>query len=80
MALSQRYEDYLASIYYNPSHAGAYGGVEKLYRASRKDGKYVLSRTKIRDWLLKQEDYAVHQETRSKLQHGRMIAPFIDFQ
>ena len=26
------YEDYLASIYYDPDHAGAYGGLDKLYR------------------------------------------------
>ena len=75
-----KYEDYLASIYYDPNHAGAYGGVEKLYRAVRKDGKFVLDRTKIRDWLLKQEDYAVHRETRSKFKRRRVLAPFVDYQ
>lgn len=75
-----KYEDYLASIYYDPNHAGAYGGVEKLYRAVRKDGKFVLGRTKIRNWLLKQEDYAVHRETRSKFKRRRVVAPFVDYQ
>ena len=75
-----KYEDYLANIYYDPNYPGAYGGVEKLYRAVRKEGKYVIGRTKIRNWLLKQEDYAVHRETRSKFKRRRVVAPFVDYQ
>ena len=75
-----KYEDYLASIYYDPNHAGAYAGVEKLYKAVRKEGKFVLGRAKIRDWLLKQEDYAVHREARSKFKRRRVVAPFVDYQ
>lgn len=75
-----KYEDYLANIYYDPNHAGAYGGVEKLYRAVRKEGKFVISRAKIRNWLLKQEDFAVHRETRSKFKRRRVVAPFVDYQ
>ena len=75
-----KYEDYLANIYYDPKHPGAYGGVEKLYRAVRKEGKFVIGRTKIRNWLLKQEDYAVHRETRSKFKRRRVVAPFVDYQ
>ena len=80
MASPLKYEDYLSSIYYDPKNAGAYGGVEKLYRAVRKDGKFVLGRSKIRNWLLKQEDYAVHRETRSKFKRKRVVAPFVDYQ
>ena len=47
MASTMKYEDYLSSIYYDPNHAGAYSGVEKLYRAVRKEGKFVLSRAKF---------------------------------
>ena len=79
MASIINYEDYLASICYDPSHARAYGGVEKLYRAVRIDGKFVLGRSKIRNWLLKQEDYAAHRETRSKFKRRRVVAPFVDY-
>lgn len=75
-----KYEDYLSNIYYDPKHAGAYSGVEKLYRAVRKEGKFVLGRTKIRNWLLKQEDYAVHREERGKFKRRRVVAPFVDYQ
>ena len=80
MASPMKYEDYLANIYYDPNHPGAYGVVEKLYRAVRKEGKFVIGRTKIRNWLLKQEDYAVHRETRSKFKRRRVVAPFVDYQ
>lgn len=30
-----KYEDYLASIYYNPKHAGAYGGVKRRQMCPR---------------------------------------------
>lgn len=75
-----KYEDYLSSIYYDPKHPAAYGGVDKLYRTVRKEGKFVLGRTKIRNWLLKQEDYAVHREERGKFKRRRVIAPFVDYQ
>ena len=80
MASPLKYQDYLANIYYDPSHAGSYGGVEQLYRAVRKEGKFVLGRAKIRDWLNKQEDYAVHREARSKFKRRRVVAPFVDYQ
>ena len=80
MASTVNSEDYLASICYDPLHAGAYGGVDKLYRAVRKEGKFVLGRWKIRNWLLKQEDYAVHRETRLKFKRRRVVAPFVDYQ
>jgi transposase InsO family protein len=80
MAQTLKYEDYLKSIYYDPKHSGSFGGVDKLFRAVRKEGKFVLSRKKISDWLLKQEDYAVHREERANVKRRRVIAPFVDYQ
>jgi hypothetical protein len=74
------YEDYLAGIYYDPEHAGSYGGLDKLYRAVRKEGRFVLGKNKIRKWLLQQEDYAVHREERTKIKRRRVVAPFVDYQ
>ena len=74
------YEDYLSTIYYDPHHAGSFGGLEKLYRAVRKEGKYVLGRAKIRKWLQKQETYTLHQHVRRKFRRQRVIVPYIDYQ
>ena len=54
------YEEYLKSIYYDPKHPGSFRGVEKLYQAVKRDGKYVLSRYKIKKWLQKQETFTLH--------------------
>ena len=79
MAQTVKFEDYLASIYYDPKHAVDYGGIDKLFRAVRKEGKFVIGRTKIRKWLLKQEDYAVHREERGKFKRRRVVAPYVDY-
>lgn len=80
MATPLTYEKYLSSIYYDPKHAGAYAGLDKLYRAVRKEGKFVLGRKKIEDWLTKQEDYAVHRETRAIAKRPRVLSPVVDYQ
>lgn len=36
------YQDYLEHIYYGLGHPGSFSGVDQLYNAVRKEGKYVL--------------------------------------
>lgn len=74
------YKEYLSSIYFNPANPAAFSSVDKLYRYARKDGKFVLSRNKIRNWLLSNESYAVHREERSRFKRRRVIAPYKDYQ
>lgn len=72
------YEDYLQSIYYNPEHLGSLGGVEKLYRAVRKEGKFVLA--KVKRWLEKRDSFTLHRQINRKFKRRRVIVPFIDYQ
>lgn len=74
------YERYLKSIYYNPGHPAAFSGVDKLYRAIRKEGKYVLGKAKIKKWLLKQEPYTVHRQVIRKQKRQQIVVPYIDYQ
>ncbi|CAG2237723.1 unnamed protein product [Mytilus edulis] len=67
------YEDYLQSIYYNPEHPGSLGGVEKLYRAVRKEGKFVLA--KIKRWLEKQDSFTLHRQINRKFKRRRFKTP-----
>ena len=39
---------YLEDIYFDPSHAGSFSGVEKLYQTVKKDGKFKIGRKKNR--------------------------------
>ena len=42
------YKTYLKQLYFDPEKPGSYGSVNKLYRAVRKEGKYVLGKSKIK--------------------------------
>ena len=74
------YEDYLHSIYYDSNHAGSYSGLKKLYRAVKREDKYVLGKAKIRKWLQKQETYTLHKQVRRKFKRQRVVVPYIDYQ
>ena len=54
-------DDYLASVYYDPKRLGAFGGVDRLYKDVKKEGTFKISRTKIKDWLMKQDAYTLHK-------------------
>lgn len=74
------YQEYLEKIYYDPQHPGSFAGVDKLYRAVRKEGKYVLGKTKIRKWLETQETFGLHRQVNRKFPRRKVISPYIDYQ
>lgn len=74
------WEDYLAKIYYDPVNAGSFSGPEKLYRFVRQEGKYVLSKYKIRKWLQRQEAYSLQRGVRRPFKKNKVIALGIDDQ
>lgn len=78
--MTMTYKDYLEKIYYDPRHPGSYGGVEKLYKAVRQEGKYVLGRAKIKTWLEGQETFGLHRQINRSFRRRKVIAPFIDYQ
>jgi hypothetical protein len=47
------YKIYLKQLYFDPEKPGSYGSVNKLYRAVRKEGKYVLRQIQLRDRQLR---------------------------
>ena len=36
-------DKYLSSVYFNPKRPGGFGGVERLYRDVKEEGKYKLT-------------------------------------
>ena len=44
-------EAYLKSIYYNVSHPASYSGLDRLYREVKKEGRFQLTRKKLKAWL-----------------------------
>ena len=55
------WEQYLNKIYYDSSNPESFAGPDKLYRFVRKDGKFVLSKYKIKKWLQRQEPYSLQR-------------------
>lgn len=43
------WEDYIAKVYYDPSAAGSFTGVDKLFRYIQQEGKYDISKYKVRN-------------------------------
>jgi hypothetical protein len=54
--------------------------VDKLYKAVRQEGKYMLGKAKIRKWLETQETFGLHRQMNRKFRRRKVIAPFIDYQ
>ena len=73
-------EDYLKGIYYNIEHEAGLGGIEKLYKAVKLDGKYDLNRQQISDFLIKQETYTLHKPIRRNFTKNRVLVISIDEQ
>ena len=57
-------DNYLASVYYDPKCSGGFGGVDRWYKDVQKEGKFNISRTKIKEWLMKQDAYTLHKPIR----------------
>ena len=71
-------DEYLTQLYYNPKRAGALGGVERLYRDVKKEGKYDISRAQLKKWLMKQDTYTLHKQARRRYKRNRVIVGGID--
>ena len=71
-------DEYLAQVYYNPKRSGALGGVERLYRDVKKEGKYDISRAQLKKWLMKQDTYTLHKLARRHYKRNRVIVGGID--
>ena len=55
-------------------------GLDKLFRAVRKEGKFVLSKAKIKSCLKKQETYSLHRGIIRKQKRQKIVVPYIDYQ
>ena len=73
-------DDYLASVYYDPKRSGGFGGVNRLYKDVKKEGKFNISRTKIKEWLMNQDAYTLHKPIRRHFKRNRVIVGGIDQQ
>ena len=73
-------DDYLSSVYYDPKRSGGLGGVDRLYKDVKKEGKFKISRAEIKTWLMKQDTYTLHKPIQRNFKRNRVIVDGIDQQ
>ena len=78
--VNMSWENYLKNIYYNPSNPASLSGPDKLYQFVKKDGRYMLSKYRIRKWLQREEAYGLQREARKTLKRSRIVVAGIDDQ
>ena len=61
-----------------PETPAAFGGVEAVFRAIKDDGKYQLSKNKIRTWSKHQDVYTLHKPVRYKFTRNGVVVGSID--
>ena len=69
---------YFHDLYFTPESPSAFGGVEAVYDAAKDDGKYQISRKKIRTWLKQKDVYTLHKPVRNKFRRNRVVVGSID--
>ena len=66
-------EQYLKAIYYDASHPASYSGLDKLYRAIKREGRFSITKRKLKEWLKTQETYTLHQQVRRRFKRPRVV-------
>jgi hypothetical protein len=70
-------KDYKRWIFINPA---SFAGPDELNRFVRKDGKFVLSKYKIKKWLQRQEPYSLQRPIKRPVKRNRVVVIGIDDQ
>ena len=63
-----------ASVYYNPSNPGSFGGLERLWR------EVGGSKEDVKDWLKTQTTYTLHRPARKRFKRNRIQVAGLDDQ
>ena len=80
MTTPATWREYLKKIYFDPSNPGSYEGVNKLYKQVKKEGKFQLSKAKIKKWLQNQLSFSLNKRVSRNFKRGKVIVEGIDDQ
>ena len=67
------WECYLEKNYFDQSHPGSFRGANKLHKAIKDEGKYMISLSKVKRWLQNQESFSLHKPLRRSFDHLKVI-------
>ena len=71
---------YLEKIYFDTSRAGALTGPDKLYQIVKKEGKYKISRNRIKQWLNDRDEYSSSRDIKRKFPRQKIISSGVNVQ
>ena len=80
MANSQkRKEEIIKNVFFNPKHAGSFGGVMTVYREVKKRDPTITLR-EVKDFLSGQNTYTLHKPLRKKFPRNKVVVQDVDKQ
>ncbi len=71
-------EEYLKSIYYDPSHPAGFANINSLLRAAKQDGRTDINLTTVKQWLQSQDTYTLHRQAPKRFKRNRVYVRNID--
>ena len=71
--------EYLKSIYYNPKNPGGFSSVQKLYNAARDEGKYLISKKDVKQFLASSEVYTTHVDKKKAKHFYSIVVPYKNY-
>lgn len=78
--LNAEQDKYLRKIYYNPSNPASYGGINRLYKHVKKDGRMRISKGRIKRWLAEQDVYTKFRPIRTEFKRLPIYSSSIGYQ
>ena len=73
------WKEHLNSIYFDVKNPISYAGPTKIYRFLKKEGKYKVGLSAIKQWLQDIDAYSLQRPQRYKVKTNRVISQGIDF-
>jgi len=70
------WSNYLHDIWYDLKHPASYSGPDKLYRIVKKEGKFKIGRTRIKQWLQNQDAYGLSRNIVRKFPRNRYVSKY----
>lgn len=73
-------EQYLKSIYFDPKHPASFSGASKIHNFVKKDGRFKITHSQIKQWLQNQESFSLTKGARRKFRRNRVVVEGLDSQ
>jgi len=64
-------EQDLKEIYYSPNKAGSFGGINNLYQSAKLKNP-IITRSDVKNFLLKQNAYTLHKPARKHFTRNKI--------